>query len=103
MDSTSRHGKEIQFSRGDGLSLTPISTGPCDVSDGRNERSVNTQTKLGAIASCFLFRLATALAIVILFAVLARAGGPKYVTGSSFFTSSTMGQPVNWPLGHVTY
>src|SRR5712671_4856227 len=51
----------------------------------------------------FLCRLATALAVVILFAVLARAGGPKYVTGSSFFTSSTMGQPVTWPLGQVTY
>src|SRR5260370_16453322 len=54
-------------------------------------------------ARSFFFRLATALAIIILFAALSRAGGPKYVTGSSFFTPPTMGQPVTWPLGQVTY
>ena len=54
-------------------------------------------------ARSFLLRLVTALGVVIFFAMLARAGGPKYVAGSSFFTSSTMGQPVTWPLGQVNY
>ena len=54
-------------------------------------------------ARSFLFRLATALAIVFLFAVLARAGGPEYVAGSSYFNSSTMGQPLTWSLGRVNY
>ncbi|MFZ0300752.1 MAG: Ig-like domain-containing protein [Candidatus Sulfotelmatobacter sp.] len=54
-------------------------------------------------ALSFLFRLATALAIVVLFAVLARAGGPEYVAGSSYFNSSTMGQPLTWSLGRVNY
>ena len=54
-------------------------------------------------ARSFFFRLATALAIVVLFAVLARAGGPEYVAGSSYFNSSTMGQPLTWSLGQVNY
>jgi len=51
----------------------------------------------------FFFRLATALAIVLFFAALARAGGPKYVAGSSYFNPSTMGQPIIWSLGQVNY
>src|SRR5580698_2124790 len=54
-------------------------------------------------ARAFFFRLATALAIVVLFAVLARAGGPEYVAGSSYFNASTMGQPLTWSLGRVNY
>ena len=54
-------------------------------------------------AHSFFFRLAAALAIVVLFAVLARAGGPKYVAGSSYFNPSTMGQPLTWWLGKVNY
>lgn len=34
---------------------------------------------------------------------LARAGGPEYVAGSSYFNSSTMGQPITWSLGQVNY
>lgn len=51
----------------------------------------------------FLLRLAIALAVITFFAALARAGGPEYVAGSSFFNSSTMGQPVVWSLGQVNY
>src|SRR5580698_1212054 len=54
-------------------------------------------------ARAFFFRLATALAIVLFFAVLARAGGPKYVAGSSYFNASTMSQPLTWSLGQVNY
>ncbi len=35
--------------------------------------------------------------------MLARAGGPKYVAGSSYFNASTMGQPLTWSLGQVNY
>jgi hypothetical protein len=54
-------------------------------------------------ARAFLFRLATALAILLFFAMLARAGGPKFVAGSSFFNPSTMGQPLTWSGGQVNY
>src|SRR5271169_649980 len=54
-------------------------------------------------ARSFWFRLAAALAIVVFFAMLARAGGPEYVAGSSYFNSLTMGQPIIWSLGQVSY
>jgi len=51
----------------------------------------------------FFLRLATALALVFFVAVLARAGGPDYVAGSSYFNSGTMGDPITWSLGVVNY
>jgi hypothetical protein len=35
--------------------------------------------------------------------MLARAGGPEYVAGSSFFNSGTMGQPITWSSGQINY
>ena len=49
----------------------------------------------------FLFRLASALAIVFFFAALARSGGPAYVAGPGYFNSSTMGQPITWSSGQL--
>ena len=54
-------------------------------------------------ARSFLLRLASALAIVLMFAMLARSGGPEYVAGSSYFNSGAMGQPITWSLGQVNY
>jgi hypothetical protein len=51
----------------------------------------------------FLLRLALAVAVILLFALLSRAGGPKYVAGTSYFDPSTTGQPLTGPLGQVTY
>ncbi|MGA8762639.1 MAG: hypothetical protein WB562_07220, partial [Candidatus Sulfotelmatobacter sp.] len=62
-----------------------------------------TPRRLGLPARSLLSRLALALGITLLFALLARAGGPEYVAGSSFFSSSTMGQPVTWAQGQVNY
>ncbi len=63
----------------------------------------NVITPKHMAARSFFFRLATALAVVILFAALARAGGPEYVAGSSYFNPATMGQPLTWSLGQVNY
>ncbi len=41
--------------------------------------------------------------MVLFFGLLARAGGPEYVAGSSYFNSSTMGQPLTWAQGEVNY
>lgn len=43
------------------------------------------------------------LTAVGLCAALAWAGGPKNVAGSAYFQSSTMGQPLVWPGGAITY
>ena len=64
---------------------------------------VSIHNKKDFSVTSFLSRLGTALAIVVFVAVLARAGGPRYVAGSSFFNSSTMGQPITWSLGQVNY
>jgi hypothetical protein len=64
---------------------------------------VTIQSNLGFTARSFFLRLATALAIVFFFAMLARAGGPKYVAGSSYFNSSAMGHSITWSLGLVNY
>jgi len=50
-----------------------------------------------------LSRAATVLAAAVFLVVSARAGGPKYVAGSSYFNSSAMGQPINWSLGTLNY
>ena len=51
----------------------------------------------------FIFRLAMALAVIFFFALAARAGGPEYVAGSSYFNPGMMGQPLIWPQGAVNY
>ena len=48
------------------------------------------------------FRLAVAL-LLILSSSLCRAGGPRYVAGSSYFSSSAMGQPLTWSGGKLSY
>src|SRR6202043_392253 len=70
-------------------------------SGGRNEPDV-TLLKSMAVRS-FLFRLASAPAIVLFFAALARSGCPEYVAGPSYFNSGTMGQSITWSLGQVNY
>lgn len=49
-----------------------------------------------------LRRIAVALMLVLV-VTFAKAGGPKYIVGTSFFTSGTPGQPVTWANGTVTY
>jgi hypothetical protein len=43
------------------------------------------------------------LAMVVAITPLARAGGPKYVAGASYFNPGTMGTPLTWSGGTVTY
>jgi len=60
-------------------------------------------TDMALTTRLFLLRLAWAMGIVLLFALTSRAGGPKYVAGSSYFDPSTTGQPLVWPGGVITY
>jgi len=64
---------------------------------------VTIHKKMTFPARSFLLRLASAVAIVLFFAMLSRAGGPEYVAGSSYFNSGTMGQPITWSQGQVNY
>jgi hypothetical protein len=50
-----------------------------------------------------LLRLALTAALVFLFVVGSRAGGPKCVAGTSYFDATTTGQPLLWPQEAITY
>jgi hypothetical protein len=54
---------------------------------------------LSAIARSFIF----ACALALLATCSARAGGPKYVAGVSYFNPAVFGQPVVWAGGQVQY
>ena len=41
--------------------------------------------------------------LLVLVVTLARAGGPKYVAGTSYFASGVAGQPITWANGTVIY
>jgi hypothetical protein len=55
------------------------------------------------LAFSLAFRLATAVALILFFAVPAGAGGPKYVAGTSYFNSTVAGSALTWPQGQITY
>ncbi len=61
------------------------------------------KNRVAFTARLFLLRLAVASAIVLCAVQTARAGGPKYVAGRSFFDVTKTGQPVVWPGGIITY
>jgi hypothetical protein len=67
------------------------------------KNEVTMTTDMAVTTRLFLLRLAFAAAIVLLFALSSRAGGPKSVAGSSYFDPSTTGQPLVWPQGTITY
>ena len=41
--------------------------------------------------------------LLIMLVPAARAGGPRYVAGSTYFDSSVKGTPLTWAAGNVTY
>lgn len=67
------------------------------------KKEVTMTTDMACTTRLFLLRLACAAAIVLLFALATRAGGPNDVAGSSYFDPSTTGQPLVWPGGVITY
>jgi hypothetical protein len=67
-----------------------------------SERNVTMKANMTSRARS-LFRLAAILPILLFFVAVAPAGGPKFIAGSSYFDSSTMGQPIIWSLGQINY
>lgn len=70
---------------------------------GTHNHGTTGATSIARIARSFVLRLAVALGVVLLFAILSRAGGPEYVAGTSYFVPGTSGQPLLWPQGSITY
>jgi hypothetical protein len=61
------------------------------------------KTNMALTVRSFLLRLAVSSAIILLFAVLSRAGGPNRIAGTSYFDPTVTGQPLAWPLGAIIY
>ncbi|MGB9147342.1 MAG: hypothetical protein WCC14_16065, partial [Acidobacteriaceae bacterium] len=59
---------------------------------------LNPQPWIGRIAALLI-----ALALLLVFAVQAKASGPRWVAGSSYFNPAVEGQPIVWANGLVSY
>jgi hypothetical protein len=59
--------------------------------------------RMAFTAHSFLLRLVLSITIVLLFVLSSRAGGPKYIAGSTYFDPAATGQPLVWPQGLITY
>lgn len=66
-------------------------------------RDVTMKNCMAYTTRPFLLRLALAGGIVLLCALICRAGGPKHVAGTSYFDPGVTGQPLIWPQGVITY
>ena len=64
---------------------------------------VTMKNRMASTACSLLLRLALTVAIVFVFALLSRAGGPKCVAGTNYFDPTMTGQPLVWPQGVITY
>jgi IPT/TIG domain-containing protein len=73
------------------------------VSDGIRDKQLAMTDRTPFLTRSFVFRLVLAAAIVLLFALLSRAGGPKSVAGTSYFEANATGQPLVWAQGQIAY
>jgi len=64
------------------------------------ERLIERDRKLPAKITLRIIGLST---LILFFSTVTHAGGPEYVAGSTYFNSSTMGQPLTWSQGQVNY
>src|SRR5208337_1945844 len=74
------------------------------------ERYLQSQTFTGANAQhairklrILFYVLLAGLGLLVIFVQLARAGGPRYVAGVSYFNQGTAGTPLTWAQGAVNY
>ena len=51
----------------------------------------------------FVHRTAAMFVLLFMFTLLARAGGPRYIAGVSYFNQGTAGTPLTWAQGVVNY
>jgi len=68
-----------------------------------HDKDVTMKARMTLTARSFLLRLAAVAAMIFFIALLSRAGGPKCVAGTSYFDTTTTGQPLVWPQGLITY
>jgi hypothetical protein len=60
-------------------------------------------SKIIRIFWCLIYALALGLVLLILLPQFARAGGPRYIAGVSYFDPGTTGTPLTWAQGAISY
>ncbi|MFI5070454.1 MAG: IPT/TIG domain-containing protein [Terriglobales bacterium] len=78
----------------------PPSAGRWNFGQGRSICPANSPI---TILPKIVFNVLGIVAILVVFASAALAGGPKYVAGTTFFNSGTAGTPLTWSQGTVKY
>jgi hypothetical protein len=68
-----------------------------------NDRDVTMRARMACTGGSFLLRLAPVSLIVLALSVVARAGGPNLIAGTTYFDPAVTGQPLVWPQGTITY
>lgn len=68
-----------------------------------NKQDVTMRVGMACTRDSFLLRLALGFVIVLVSAVLSRAGGPNLIAGTTYFDPAVSGQPLVWPQGAITY
>ncbi|HEY1800644.1 MAG TPA: hypothetical protein VGG46_06880 [Terriglobales bacterium] len=58
---------------------------------------------MGLVSRRFAARIFPAACLLLLLSLRGYAGGPRYVAGSTFFNSGTMGTPIVWAQGAIPY
>ena len=66
-------------------------------------KEVTMKTRMASTSRGFLLRLSVATGIMLMFAIVVRAGGPRCVAGTSYFDPTMTGQALIWPQGLITY
>jgi hypothetical protein len=66
-------------------------------------REVTMKTRMASTSRGFLLRLSVATGIMLMFAIVVRAGGPRCVAGTSYFDPTMTGQALTWPQGLIPY
>ncbi len=58
---------------------------------------------MNSVQENFMPRFVAILAGIVIFGIPARAGGPEFVAGASYFDPTVKGVPLTWPQGAINY
>ena len=79
-----------------------------EISDGgqfccRDGNLLHRSKRIWQATLGFVFTVGAVLVLLLMLIQLARAGGPRYIAGISYFNQGTTGTPLTWAQGVVNY
>jgi len=84
-----------------------FSSGEQDIAHGesyfRGGNSLLRSKCIRQVMLRFVYPVAAVLVLLLTFMELARAGGPRYIAGISYFNQGTVGTPLTWAQGAINY